>query len=85
MTDRSFCDCSFEAEADTFCDNLFKAFFVGGTVVVIFFTTSYLIDKTIKHGVKIEELFSLLEKCEKNHESSQDSLIKKIIFSLYHV
>ena len=61
MSNRSFYDC------------LLKTFFVGGTVVVIFFTTSHLIEKTIKHSGEIEELFSRLEKCEKNHESSQDS------------
>ena len=72
MADRSFCDCSFEAEAETFSDSLFKAFFVGGTAAVIFCTTSYLIHKTIKHSGKIEELFSRLEKCEKNHESSNE-------------
>ena len=57
MTDRSF----------------FDAFLVGVTTAVIFYTTSYLIDKTIQHSGEIEELFSRLEKCEKNHESSQDS------------
>ena len=71
MSDRAFCDCSLEA--DTFCDNFFDAFIRGGTAAVIFCTTSYLIHKTIKHSGKIEELFSRLEKCEKNHESSQDS------------
>ena len=73
MTDRSFCDCSFEAEADTFFDDLLKIFIRGGTAAVIFYTTSYLICKTIQHRGEIEELFSRLEECEKNHESSQDS------------
>ena len=68
MSDRSF------SEADrSFSDSLFKVFIRGGTIAVIFFTTSYLIDKTIKHSGKIKELFSRLEKCEKNHESCEDS------------
>ena len=71
MSDRSFCD--WYLEADTFCDNLFDVFIRGGTVAVIVFTTSYLIDKTNQHGDEIEELFSRLEECEENHESSQDS------------
>ena len=71
MSNRSSCDCS--SEADTFFDDFFEAFIRGGTISVFFFTTSYLIDKTIKHSGKIKELFSRLEKCEKNHESSQDS------------
>ena len=78
LTDH-FCDCSFEAEADTFFDDLLKIFIRGGTVTVIAFTTSYLIDKTIKHSGKIKELFSRLEECEQNHESSHE--LKKIIFS----
>ena len=56
----------------SFCDYLFDAFLVGGTAAVIFYTTSYLIDKTIQHSGEIEELFSRLEEL-KNHESSQDS------------
>ena len=70
MSDRSFDCCS---EDYTFCDSLLKVFVRGGTIAVMIFTTSYLIDKTIKHSGEIEELFSRLEKCEKNHESSQDS------------
>ena len=73
MSDRSCCECSFEAEADTFFDDLLTIFIRGGTFAVIACTTSYLIDKTIQHSGKIKELFSRLEKCEKNHESSQDS------------
>ena len=69
MSDRSFCDCFFEADR-SFCDCLFKAFIVGGTAAVIYFTTSYLIEKTFQHSCEIEELFSRLEE---NHESSQDS------------
>ena len=70
MSDRS-CDC-FSEDERSFFGSLFKAFFVGGTAAVIFCTTSYLIHKTIKHSGKIEELFSRLEKCEKNHESSHE-------------
>ena len=62
MSDRS-CDCC--SEADPFFDDLLKIFIRGGTAAVIFFTTFYLIDKTIKHSGEIEELFSRLEKCEK--------------------
>ena len=68
MTDRSC-----EAEADTFFDDLLTIFIRGGTIAVIACTTFYLIDKTIQHSGKIKELFSRLEECEKNHESSQDS------------
>ena len=67
MSDRSCC------EADTFFDDLFDVFLFGGTAFAIFYTTSYLIDKTIQHSGEIKELFSRLEECEKNHESSQDS------------
>ena len=66
MSDRSCCDCSLEA--DTFCDNLFDVFIRGGTYAVMFCTISYLIDKTAQHGGKINELFSRLKECEKNHE-----------------
>ena len=72
MPDKS-CDCYSEAEADTFFDDLLTIFIRGGTFAVIACTTSYLIDKTIQHSGEIEELFSRLEECEKNHESSQDS------------
>ena len=54
-----------------FFDSLFNAFIRGGTVAVIAYTT-YLIDKTIQHSGEIKELFSRLEKCEKNHESSHE-------------
>ena len=61
------------SEADSsFCDSLIKVFVRCGTIAVMFFTTSYLIDKTIQHSGEIEELFSRLEKCEKNHESSHE-------------
>ena len=70
MSDRS-CDCC--SEDDTFFGEFFKAFIICGTAVFIADTTFYLIHKTIKHSVEIEKLFSRLEKCEKNHESSQDS------------
>ena len=63
MSDRSF-----EAESDTFFDDLLKIFIRGGTLAAIACTTSYLIDKTIQHSGKIEELFSQLEECEKSHE-----------------
>ena len=56
MSDRSFCGC------------LFEVFIVGGVGSVIGYTTSYLINKTIQHSGEIEELFSRLEECEKNHE-----------------
>ena len=56
---------------------LFEAFLIGGAGAVICFTTGYLIDKTIQHEDEIEELFSRLEECEKNHESSQDHELKK--------
>ena len=64
MTDRSF----------------FDAFLVGVTTAVIFYTTSYLIDKTIKHSGKIKELSSRLKECEEKHESSQDHELKKWSF-----
>ena len=58
MSYRSCYDCFSEAEDKKFCDSLIKAFVRGGTYAVIFFTTSYLIDKTIKHSGKIKELSS---------------------------
>ena len=72
MSDRSCCDCFSEADR-SFFDSLFNNFIRGGTAAVIIYTTFYLIDKTIKNSCEIEELISRLEKCEKNHESSQDS------------
>ena len=36
-----------------------------------------LIDKLYQHDDQIEELFSRLEECETNHESSQDHELKK--------
>ena len=72
MTDRSCCDCLSEADR-SFFDSLFNNFIRGGTIAVIIHTTFYLIDKTIQHSGEIEELFSRLEECEENHESSQDS------------
>ena len=65
MSYRSCYDCFSEAEDKKFCDSLIKAFVRGGTYAVIFFTTSYLIDKTIKHSGEIKELFSRLGECEK--------------------
>ena len=76
MSDKS-CDCYSEAEADTFYDSLFDAIIRGGKIAFITYTTSYLIDKTIKHSGEIKELFSRLEECEKKHESSQDHELKK--------
>ena len=58
---------------NSFYDDLYNVFLLGGVYSVIFYTTSYLIDKTIQHNGEIEKLFSRLEKCEKSHESSQDS------------
>ena len=66
MSDRS-CDC-FSEDERSFFGSLFNAFIRGRTVAVITYTTSYLIDKTIQHSGEIEELFSQLEKCEKDHE-----------------
>ena len=57
---------------NSFYDDLYNVFFLGGVYSVIFYTTSYLIDKTIQHSGEIEELFSRLEECEKNHESSHE-------------
>ena len=59
--------------SDKFFDQMFDFFLYGGTAAVVLYTASYLIDKTIQHSGEIEELFSRLEECEKNHESSQDS------------
>ena len=72
MSDRSSCDCFSEAEI-SFFDSSFNVFIRGGAAAVIVYTTFYLIDKTTQHSGKIKELFSRLEKFEKNHESSQDS------------
>ena len=60
-----------------FCHKLFEAFLISGTCAAIFFATSYLIDKSNQHDDEIEELFSRLEECEKDHESSQDNELKK--------
>ena len=57
----------------SFYSNLIDTFLLGGTYIAFLYTTCYLIDKTIQHDDEIKELFSRLEKCEKNHESSQDS------------
>ena len=75
MSDKS-CDCYSEDES-SFFDSLFDVFIRGGTVAVMVCTTSYLIEKTIQHSGKIKELFSRLEKCEKNDESSQEHELKK--------
>ena len=78
MSNKSCCDCSsYEAEDDTFFDSLFSLFIYGGKITLITYTTSYLIEKTIKHSREIKELFSRLEKCEKNDESSQEHELKK--------
>ena len=61
-----------EAEAIEFWRNFCKAFFVGGSASVIFFTTIYLFDKSIEHGGDIVDLFSLLEKFEENRKSSHE-------------
>ena len=50
------------------CHQLFEVFLFGGARAVIGYITAYLIDKTIQHDDDIEELFSRLEECEKNHE-----------------
>ena len=59
------------------CHQLFEAFLIGGAGAVVGFTTAYLTDKIDQHDDEIEELFSRLEECEKNHESSQDHEFKK--------
>ena len=73
MADRS----CFEIEDKKFCDSLINSFVRGGTYAAIFFTTFYLIDKTIKHSCRIKELSLRLEECEEKHESSQDHELKK--------
>ena len=50
----------------------FEAFLIDGFFGAIVYTTAYLIDKIIQHDDEIEELFSRLEECEKNHESSHE-------------
>ena len=77
MSDRSCCECSFEAEADTFFDDLLTIFIRGGTFAVIACTTSYHFNKIDQHDDEIEKLYSRLEKYEKKHESSQDHELKK--------
>ena len=37
-------------------DGLYNVFIRSGTIAVIFYTTFYLIDKTIQHGDKIKKL-----------------------------
>ena len=70
MSDRCYFS---EAEGKKFCDSLISAIIIGGKIAFIAYTTSYLIDKTIKHSGEIKELFSRLKECEeKKHESSQD-------------
>ena len=64
MSDRS-CDCYSEDEDKKFCDSLFSAIIFGVKFTIITYTTSYLIDKTIKHSGEIKELFSRLGECEK--------------------
>ena len=70
MADKS-CDCFSENES-SFYDSLFNVIIRGGirggAIAFITYTTSYLIDKTLQLSGKIEELFSRLEECEKNHE-----------------
>ena len=69
MPDRS-CDCFSKTEADKTCDIFINFLFAG--VIIICLTTSYVIDKTTQNRGKINELFSRLEECEKNHESSHE-------------
>ena len=52
----------------SFFDSLFKNFILSGAVTIIVF----IIDKTFEHNDEIKELFSRLEECEKNHESSHE-------------
>ena len=52
----------------SFFDSMFKNIVLAGTIT--FFV--YVFDTTIENNGKIEELFSRLEKCEKNHESSHE-------------
>ena len=56
----------------SFFNEMFGVFLHGVTVVVALHTTSYLLEKTDRHCDEIKELFSRLEKCEKNHESSNE-------------
>ena len=56
---------------NSFYDDFLKPFFVFGSAATILLTIDYFIKK--KYRSEIKELFSQLEKCEKNHESSQDS------------
>ena len=57
--------------------SFFEAFLIGGAGAVIVFTTTCLIDKIFQHDDEIEELFSRLEECKKNHESSQNDELEK--------
>ena len=57
----------------SFSDGFLFGSIFGVTVSVIFCATSHLIEKNKQQRDLIEELFSRLEKYEKNHESSQDS------------
>ena len=52
----------------SFFGSLFKNLILAGTITFIVF----IFDTTIENNGKIEELFSRLEKCEKNHESSHE-------------
>ena len=54
-----------EAEAIEFWRKFCKAFFVGGSASVIFFTTIYLFDKSIEHGGDIVDLFHDLKNLKK--------------------
>ena len=56
--------------------SFFEVFFIGGAGVVIGFTAAALFDKISQHNDEIEELFSRLEECEKNHKYSETLLDK---------
>ena len=57
----------------SFCKEVFEFFLWSGSCAALGFAIARLIVKSIEHDDEIEELFSRLEECEKDHESSQDS------------
>ena len=57
---------------NSFYDDFLKPLFGFGSTVTILYTTAYLIEKNKKYRSEIKELFSRLEKYEKNHESSHE-------------
>ena len=59
------------------CHNFFEGLIIGAAVVVIGFTSAALIDKIRQHDDEIEELFSRLEECEENDESTETDELKK--------